>query len=108
MFKDIFYFFAVVVIWCAVFFGVSYGGYELYAFFAPKYEQTRYNTFKESQSYNEGMTRHLYEIKRQYDAGSQEDKASLRQMAIHEFEVYDISRLPPDLQSFYNSINGAQ
>ena len=108
MFKDTFSFFAMIVLYCAIIFGVAYGGYAMYSFFAPRYEQVRYNTFKESQSYNEGMTRHLYEIKRQYDAGAQEDKASLRLMAIHEFEVYDISRLPPDLQAFYNSINGAQ
>lgn len=98
------WFFGMVIIY-GVIFGVSFGGYEMYKFFNPRNEEVRYDTFKNSQAYNEGMTRHLYEIERQYNAGSDEDKASLRQMIIHEFEVYDINRLPNDLQSFYNSLN---
>ena len=87
-------------------FGLDYAGYISYNFFAPRYEATRFNTFKESQAYNEGMVRHLYDLQRQYAGADAEGKTSLRALTIHEFEVYDISRLPSDLQVFYHSISG--
>lgn len=105
MFKNAFTVVFSLVLAAATIFGLSYGSYELYAYFNPKYEQVRYDTFKNSQAYNEGMVRHLYEIQRQYNAGSDSDKDSLRLMVIHEFEVYDINRLPFDLQTFYRSLN---
>jgi len=42
--------------------GLGYLSYLAYSFYAPKYEQVRYNTFKESQTYNDGMLRDLQNL----------------------------------------------
>jgi hypothetical protein len=96
----------VVALIGAGIFGLESIGYLNYGFFLPWEQQIQYNTFKNSQAYNEGMMHHLYEIQRQYNAADAEGKASLRQMVLHEFEVYDRNRLPADLQAFYNNLNG--
>lgn len=85
---------------------ISLCGYWSYNYFAPRYEQVRYNTFKESQSYNDAMLRDLQNIRMEYIKANDEQKAALRAIAIHRFEVYDINRLPDDLRQFYYSING--
>ena len=84
---------------------MSLGGY---SYFAPKVEQIRYNTFKESQSYNEGMIRDLEDIKMQYMQATPDQKIALRDIAIHRFSVYPIDRLPPDLQQSYLTISTQQ
>ena len=76
------------------------------AFFAPKVEQVRYNTFKQSQSYNEGMVRDLENIRMQYETSNPEQKVMMRAIALRRFSVYDVSKLPLDLQQFYYSIQG--
>jgi hypothetical protein len=86
-----------------VFLGDLAGFYKL-TFFAPKLEQVRYNTFKESQSYNDGMLRDMQELKLQYLAANPDQKIALRAIILQRFSVYSTDRLPPDLQSFYLSI----
>lgn len=76
-----------------------------FSFFAPKVEAVRYSTFKESQSYNDGMIRDLQNLRLEYLKATPEQQAALRAITLHRFSVYDVSRLPPDLQSFYQSIN---
>mgnify|MGYP003346819991 CR=1 FL=1 len=57
------------LIWFAiVFFGLGIIGFTWYKWSAPAIEQVRYDTFKNSQAYNDGMLRDLYELKRDYDA----------------------------------------
>lgn len=80
-------------------------GFFSFAFFSPKVEQVRYNTFKESQAYNDGMLRDLQNLKLEYMRGNPDQQAALRGIVLQRFGVYDINRLPPDLQSFYFSIN---
>jgi hypothetical protein len=75
-----------------------------FAFFSPKVEQVRYNTFKQSQSYNDGMIRDLEQLKLQYITALPEQKVALRGIIIHRFSVYDTNALPQDLQAFYYSI----
>jgi len=84
--------------------GLSYIGLKSYAFFNPRYEQVRYDTFKNSQTYNDSMTRELYKIKQQYLSANDTDKAALKAYASHEFSVYQKDRLPADLQSFYDLV----
>ena len=84
--------------------GLGYISYLAYAFYAPKYEQVRYDTFKQSQSYNDAMLRDLQDLRMEYIKANDEQKAALKAIAIHRFSVYEINRLPPDLQSFYNSL----
>ena len=79
-------------------------GFWMYEYYAPKYEQVRYNTFKESQTYNDGMLRDLQDLQMEYMKANDDQKAALKAIVLHRFSVYDINRLPPDLRSFYASI----
>jgi len=85
--------------------GGSYIGYLAYSFYAPRMEKVRYDTFKQSQAYNDGMIRDLENLKMEYTKANDEQKAALRAIVVHRFSVYDIDLLPNDLQVFYNSIN---
>ena len=84
--------------------GLGYISYMTYAFYAPKYEQVRYNTFKESQAYNDGMLRDLQDLQMEYMKANDEQKAALKAIVLHRFAVYDVDRLPVDLRQFYQSI----
>ena len=81
--------------------GLGYISYLAYAFYAPKYEQVRYDTFKQSQSYNDAMLRDLQDLQIEYMKANDEQKAALKAIVLHRFAVYDINKLPVDLRSFY-------
>jgi hypothetical protein len=83
--------------------GICYG---LYFVLWPANEQVRYNTFKQSQSYNDGMTTDLADLKRSYDAANPDQQAALRGVINARFASYDANRLPPELGSFLHSIRG--
>ena len=85
--------------------GLGYISYLAYAFYAPKYEQVRYDTFKQSQSYNDGMLRDLQDLRMEYVKANDEQKAAIKYIAIHRFSVYDIDRLPVDLRVFYQELS---
>lgn len=78
--------------------------YTWYWWSAPRIEQVRYDTFKNSQAYNDGMLRDLYDLKRDYDSADSEHKGAMKALIIHRFEIYDKARLPTDLQTFYYSV----
>lgn len=104
-------FFAVVltmVLAVLVVAGLSFGSFKAYEFYAPKYRAVDAKVFKESEQYNEGMVRDLSELQRQYITATDEEKAALRPIIRHRFEVYDRDRLPADLRSFYDSINSTK
>jgi hypothetical protein len=87
--------------------GLSIGGYYLYAFLAPKYESTRRDVMLESRAYSEGQTREIYRLKLQYQqAKSDDERATIRAMALHEASAFDRSRLPLDPQSFIQQLGG--
>lgn len=104
--KDFLAILGVIILVCLLAFGLAFGSYELYAFFQPRYVAVQNKTFQQSQQYNEGMIRDLENIRREYLAATtQEQKDALRAIAIHRFEVYPENSLPPDLDSFYRSLN---
>jgi hypothetical protein len=89
---------------CFVALMISGLDFNIYKFFAPKYEQVRRNTFEQSQAYNEGMRRDLESLRNQYlTATDPAAKAALKATFVHRAEGYP-NELPADLQSFYNSI----
>jgi len=81
-------------------------GFVSFAFFAPKVEQVRYNTFKQSQAYNDGMLNDLQDLKREYLKATPDQQVALRELTLHRFASYDVNRLPADLQSFYFNLQG--
>ena len=91
-------FYAVMAVFVVV---GSILSFYLYSYFAPKYEQVRYDTFKQSQSYNDGMLRDLQDLKMEYIKANDEQKAALKAIVIHRFSVYELEKLPYDLRGFY-------
>jgi hypothetical protein len=78
----------------------------LYRTFAPKYEAVRRDTMIESRAYSEATTRRLHDLRRQYtQARSDDEKAAIKAMAIHEASAFDANRLPPDLRLFLAQLN---
>lgn len=105
--KDFFAFCFGAVIVIAAVVGLSIGGYHLYAYLAPKYEATRRDVMLESRAYSEGQTREIYRLKLQYQQAKDDDeRATIRAMALHEASAFDRSRLPFDLQSFIQQLGG--
>ena len=102
--RDLFGAIGAMVFGIVVIMGLSFLGYASYKFFAPRYEQVRYDTFKQSQAYNDGMLRDLYDLQREYNATDAEHRGAMKALILHRFEIYDKSRLPTDLQVFYNSL----
>lgn len=82
---------------------LSYTDYAQYSFFAPRMEQVRYNTFKQSQSYNEGMARDLENLQMEYAKADATQKPMLRAVILHRFEAYQ-GTLPANLDLFYNQL----
>jgi hypothetical protein len=99
---------AAVALFLAIVFGLDFFGFANYSFFSPKVEKVRYDTFKESQAYNDGMIRDLEEMKMQYISAGPEQKDALRAIILHRFSVYPVEKMPADLRSFYTSIQGVQ
>jgi cell division protein FtsW (lipid II flippase) len=75
-----------------------------YKTYAPKYEQARYNTFKQSQAYNDGMAQQLSHYRLQYQQADASGKALIRSTVLHDYAGYDSSHLSPDLASFLDSL----
>jgi hypothetical protein len=95
---------SLIVMWCAFVFGMSYGSYQLYSFFAPKYRAVDNHVFKESEQYNDGMIRDLENLQLEYINADAEKKNSLRAIVLHRFSVYPEDRMPPNLRNFYNEL----
>lgn len=93
---------------CLLIAGLQYAGWASFNFYAPKYEQTRNETFKQSAAYNDGMVRDLEEIQMQYQQATPAGKDSLRALALHRFEVYPVERMTPDQRNFYNQLKAPQ
>ncbi len=86
---------------------VGWIGFEVYSYYAPRYEAVNRDVMLQSRSYQEGAIRELYSIQRQYiSAKTDEEKATLAAAARHEFSIFPKERLPADLVIFMNSIGG--
>ncbi len=95
-----------------VIFGLSWvvtgNDFFLYKVFAPKVEQARHDTYKQSQSYNDGMLQELRNAQREYVQASPESKKALASIVLHQFASYDEDRLPADLRSFVQELRRKQ
>lgn len=101
MIKQVLGVIAALVLIVAGIFGMAYGGYQMYAYFAPKYEGVRRDVMIESRYYSEATVRRLYDLKRQYEeAASLEAKQTIANSARHEASIFDKNRLPADLQNW--------
>lgn len=106
--KEFFGFIGTIVFGALVLFGISYGGYQMYAFLAPKYRAVDNAVFKESEQYNDGMVRDLENLQMEYVKANDEQKSALKAIIMHRFSVYPESKLPPNLRNFYNQMRTGQ
>lgn len=98
-------FILVLVVIVAIGFGLRLAGFVSFSFFAPKVQQVQTNVFKEGQAYNDGMANDLADLQVKYmTATDPAVKDSIRAIIKQRFASYDTSRLPSNLQTFYNSL----
>ena len=87
-------------------FGLNYLGFLGTAFFAPRYEGVRRDVMIQSRAYSEATTREMYHLKLQYQqAKTDDERSTIRAMALHEAQGFDRQRLPEDLQVFVSQLN---
>jgi uncharacterized membrane protein (DUF106 family) len=90
-----------VIVGLAIIAGLTFIGYEGYAFFAPKYRAVDNQVFKESEQYNDGMIRDLENLQMEYMSADKDHKEALRAIVLHRFSLYPEDRMPANLHSFY-------
>jgi len=108
MIKDIMLVAGFVFAMILAVFGLTYAGYEMYAFFTPKYVEVNNTVFKESQQYNDGMIRDLENLQMDYNSAGPEQKQALRAIILHRFSVYPLEKMPINLRNFYDQVRGQQ
>ena len=85
-------------------FGLSFFGYEMQKFFAPRQAAIDNSVFHESAQYNDGMVRDLENLEMQYRAASEAEKLALKATILHRFSVYPVSKMSPSLRNFYEEM----
>jgi hypothetical protein len=74
-------------------------------FWGVKKENARREVFEQTQSYVEGKRQELTKLRLEYkEDTSQTDREALKQMILSDFANFDESKLPPDLESFLQSL----
>lgn len=89
-------------------FGISWiaegNDFFLYKYFAPKEEAVRRQVFEQSKAYNDGMAQELDNMRFEYLKATPEQQTALASVILHRAASYDVSKLPPDLQSFIEKL----
>jgi len=106
MFKSFFGGLLVIIAVIGGIVGLGYGGWAMYNWLGPKYENSRRNIMINSRWYNEATIREMYNMKMQWEESKDPTvRATIAAAARHEFVIYPQHRLPPDLQSWWDTIN---
>ena len=87
----------------ALIWGVAYHDLLFTAFFAPKYENVRRNTFEQSKSFRTGAVTELQNMQFEYIRSDAEHKLALKDIIIHRSAEVPEDAMPQDL---YNFIQG--
>ena len=72
--------------------------------FAPKYEQVRHDTFKESTAYIDGTIKNLRDMQFQYIKADDVHKTALKGVILHTASTFPEDKLPSDLRTFLNDL----
>ena len=107
MFKSISSTVMGLLLFASIIFGVSYGGWALYNFFAPKYAATQSLVFHHSPEYVHGKIQELQGLESRYLMATPTQKAMLRSVILDEFSQYK-GPLTPQLTRFYDKIRAEQ
>jgi hypothetical protein len=100
-------FLALIVIYGLGFLATG-GDLAIYKFWAPKQENAKRQVFEQTQSYVEGKREYLTRLRLEYETADEGHKAALREMILSEAANVDLSKLPPDLVSFIQSLKNNQ
>lgn len=84
--------------------GVAYHDLLFTAFFAPKYENVRRNTFEQSKSFRTGAIQELQNMQFEYIRSDAEHKAALADIIRHRAAEVPEDAMPADLQSFISNL----
>jgi hypothetical protein len=89
--------FAVVAV------AITFGSYYAYTYFAPKYEATRYNVYREGPAYNTGMVAQLrgYQLQIASPTATAEQKAVIYAAIKQQYAEFDPAKLPADLKPLF-------
>jgi len=91
---------------CVIGFGLNYFGYTQFAFFLPKYEQVRRNTFEQSQAYVEGQRRDIQNLRMDWLDATGDRKAAIRSIALQRIAGLPESAMSPEVIAFRNELMG--
>jgi hypothetical protein len=98
----------LIITFLVVVFGITWAvqgnNFFLTKFFAPKEEAVRYETFKQSAAYNDGMAQELESMQLDYIKANPEQKVALRSIIHRRYAAYDKTKMPPDLQTFFQTV----
>ena len=84
--------------------GLAYHDLLFTAFFAPKYEQVRRNTFEQSKSFRSGAVQELQNMQFEYIKVDPEHKKALADIIRHRAVEVPPDAMPSDLQSFISNL----
>lgn len=105
--KEVSHFSSIVVVGGAVvLIGFSVLVFGIYKVFAPLDEQVRYNTFEQSQAFNDRAAQDLSEAMTNYNAGNSEQQAAIRTVVKSRYANYDANKLPSALRTFLVTMRG--
>jgi len=96
----------VVVGGAVVLIGFSVLGFGLYKVFAPLNEQVRYNTFEQSQAFNERAAQDLSEAMTNYNTAAPDQKDGIKLVIKQRYANYDANKLPDTLRNFLVAMRG--
>lgn len=99
--------FAAILFAYGVGFLTTGGDLAIYRFWAPKQENAKRVVFENTQSYVEGKAQYISRLRYEYQSAEGAQRASLRTLILDEASTVDNSKLPPDLQAFISSLQGA-
>jgi hypothetical protein len=106
--KEFFTVTAAIIAAAAVFIGLTFLGYAMTDYFAPKYRAIDNHVFKESEQYNDGIIRDLESMQMEYINADKDHKDAIRAIVLHRFSVYPEEKMPYNLRKFYNQLRSGK
>ena len=102
--RAVFGFLLLMVFFYGVGFLATGGNLAIYRFWAPKQANAEREVFVNTQSYVQGKTEYINQLRMAYGNADGGQKETLRQTILTEASTVDMGKLPTDLQIFVRSL----
>jgi hypothetical protein len=102
--KNVFVVIVMILIGVLFVAGASYALYFSYAFYAPKYEQVRRETFETSRAFREGTIRDMENLALEYARANDTQKEAIKTVARHRLANIPNDLMTPSLIMFKREI----